>query len=101
MLVVVTTSFFDGASQLAIECPCHVRSRGGADAAKRSMRVCIPASLSTRSVCSSCQAIRNLAGTRMMAAPPYALHCWPAASSAAGFHASASLRPSGVSGTRV
>src|SRR6185436_16401723 len=50
------------------------------------MRVCVPASVSTFSVFSSCQEILRRVGIRMIAAAPYALHWLPAASSFAGSH---------------
>src|SRR6187455_411749 len=101
MLLVVTVIDLLALSHCAIEWPCHVRSAGGDDGVKCSARVCMPASLSTPSVLSSSHATWNRPGTRMMAAAPNALHWFPAASSAAGFHASAVFLPSALSGTRV
>jgi hypothetical protein len=46
---------------------------------KCSRRVCVPASVSMRSVVSFSQAMLSRVGMRMMPAAPYARHCSPAA----------------------
>ena len=90
-----------GRSHCAVETPCQL---GGGSVAGRgpnvNSRVCVPASVSTFKVVSSCQVMCSRPGTRMIAPAPKALHWLPAASSAAGSHASAILRASGVIGTK-
>ena len=84
----------------ATEVPCQLRgAAGSAAAANRNIRVCVPASVSILSVVSSCHAMRNRPGTRMIAGAPYDLHCTPAASSRAGSQLLAISRAAGVTGT--
>ena len=64
-----------------------------------SSRVCVPASVSTFSVRSSCQVMWSRPGSRMTPPTPYARHDSPAASSRAGSQLSATLRPSAFRGT--
>src|SRR6185436_6650405 len=74
----------------ALDSPCHDAGCGlalGGVATKRRRRVCVPASVSMRSVLASCQVMCRRPGTFMMAAAPYDLHWLPAFSSAAGSHA--------------
>src|SRR6266851_626680 len=102
-------------SQSAIELPCHDRGSDpdfGSDPdecgsapeipgarPKWKRRVCVPASVSMRSVVSSCQVMCSRPGTRIIAGAPYERHCSPAASSFAGSHASATRSASALSGT--
>src|SRR3954468_3132843 len=96
-------------SQCAIDSPCHVgdafddgeadkprptgpratgaRPTGDGPSVKRSSRVCLPESVSIRSVLASCHVMCRRPGTLMMAPAPYDLHWSSARSSAAGSHA--------------
>jgi hypothetical protein len=65
---------------------------------KWNSRVCVPVSVSTFSVVSSCQVMCTRPGNRISPAAPYPLHCSPAASSLAGSHASSTFLDSGVTG---
>src|SRR5260370_15125264 len=85
-------------SHCAIEVPCHVGSPDDGAPVKYSERVCVPASVSILSTLSLSQVMWTRPGCRMMLPTPYDLHWLPAASSLAGSQASATLRPSGLSG---
>src|SRR6185503_7607844 len=88
MYDVTTRRLPPAGSHRAIESPCHVGPLpDDARGAKRKSRVCVPASVSMRSVSASCQVMCRRPGTFMMAPAPYDLHWLPARSSAAGSHA--------------
>src|SRR5690348_9826147 len=76
-------------SHCAIDSPCHVGFvfADDAGAPKRKRRVCVPASVSMRSVLASCHVMCSRVGTFMIAPTPYDLHWFPARVSAAGSHA--------------
>src|SRR5688572_18720243 len=88
----------------ATDVPCSVRDvaapltgAGAPSFANCSSRVCWPASVSIFSVRSSCQEIFRRVGIRMMPPTPYASQ----RPSIDGSHASATFRPSPLSGTLV
>src|SRR3954471_22646607 len=69
-------------------------------AAKWNRRVCVPASVSMRSVSLSCQVMCRRPGTLMMAPAPYDLHWFPARWSATGSQLLMIGRAAGDAGMR-
>src|SRR5262252_6613751 len=75
-------------SHVAADSPCQLGEAGAGERGEKwNSRVCVPASVSTRSVSASCQVMCSRPGTLMMLPAPYDLHWLPARSSAAGSQA--------------